>query len=337
MKAVGYTQSLPSSDPQALIDIDLPKPVATGRDLLVQVRAISVNPVDTKVRMRMAPPAGEVKVLGWDVAGVVEAVGEQVTLFAPGDAVWYAGAIDRQGANAAYHVVDERIVSNKPATLSFEQAAALPLTSITAWELLFDRLGVPLDNSREAGVLLVMGAGGGVGSILVQLARRLTGLTIIGTASRPETADWVRRLGAHHVIDHRRPLLEELQRIGIPQVHHIASLTGTEQHFPGYADLLAPQGRVAIIDDPKTLDILPLKRKCISVHWEYMFARSLYQTPDMIRQHELLAHVAAMVDRGELSSTLNENYGSINAANLRRAHQLIESGMSRGKIVLAGF
>ena len=263
-------------------------------------------------------------------------------MFSPGDEVWYAGAIDRQGANAEYHLVDERIVSAKPASLNFEQAAALPLTSITAWELLFHRLCVPFNDAPdadnlEAGTLLVIGAAGGVGSMLVQLARHLTGLTIIGTASRPETIDWVSGLGAHHVIDHRQPLSEELQRIGIPQVDYVASLTQTGEHFPEIVKVIAPQGKLGVIDDPPTLDIVPLKQKCVSVHWEFMFARSLHQTADMIRQHELLNSIAKMADRGEIKTTLNETFGSINATNLKRAHQFIESGKSRGKIVLSGF
>jgi zinc-binding alcohol dehydrogenase family protein len=335
MKAVGYRQSLPSTDPEALIDVELPKPVAGARDLLVSVKAVSVNPVDTKVRLRRAPAPGEIKVLGWDVAGVVEAVGADVTLFAPGDEVWYAGAIDRQGANAEYHVVDERLVGRKPSSLAFEQAAALPLTTITAWELLFDRLGVPAD--ADGDTLLVIGAAGGVGSILLQLARRLTRLTLVGSASRPDTADWVRAHGAHHVIDHQRPLAEEMQAIGIPAPRYVAGLTHTDRHFAEIVKLIAPQGRLAIIDDPQSLDIVPLKYKCVSVAWEYMFARSLYQTPDMIQQHALLNTAAAMVDRGEIKTTVNGNFGSINAANLRRAHQFIESGQAMGKIVLAGF
>jgi len=334
MKAVGYQQSLPITDPQALIDVEIPKPTAAGRDLLVKVMAISVNPVDTKVRVRRPPAAGETKILGWDVAGVVEAVGEDVSLFKPGDEIWYAGAVDRRGANAEYHLVDERIVSCKPTSLSFEQAAALPLTTITAWEILFDRLCVP---TTSAANLLVTGAAGGVGSILLQLARCLTKLNIIATASRPDTIDWVRGLGAHQVINHQRPLAEALQAIGITQVEYVASLTHTEQHFPEIAKLIAPQGSIAVIDDPKSLDIVPVKYKCVSVCWEYMFARSLYQTADMIKQHELLNTVAGMVERGDIKTTFNENFGTINAANLRRAHAFIESNKAKGKIVLSGF
>jgi zinc-binding alcohol dehydrogenase family protein len=276
------------------------------------------------------------RVLGWDAAGVVQAVGKDVTLFKPGDAVFYAGAIDRPGTNSEYHVVDERIVGRKPRTLDDAAAAALPLTAITAWELLFDRLGVA-EGGGEGQRLLVVGAAGGVGSILVQLARRLTKLTVIGTASRPETASWVRELGAHHVIDHARPLAEEMKRIGEPQAGLVASLTHTDAHWPQLVEALAPQGRIALIDDPKALDVMPLKGKSASLHWEFMFARPLHGTADMIRQHELLDRVAALVDEGVLKTTVSENFGTIDAANLRRAHALVESNRARGKIVLAGF
>ncbi|HTJ26313.1 MAG TPA: zinc-binding alcohol dehydrogenase family protein [Candidatus Limnocylindria bacterium] len=338
MKAVGYERSLPIDDPLALIDLALPEPQPGPHDLLVAVEAISVNPVDTKIRRGVAPADGEKKVLGWDVAGVVRAVGEQVTLFRPGDRVWYAGALDRPGANSELHVVDERIAGKMPASLSFAQAAALPLTTLTAWELLFDRLGVARETTPRGEQLLVIGAAGGVGSILVQLARTLTGLTVIGTASRPESQRWVRDLGAHHVIDHAKPLGEELRRIGIPAVTHVASLTNTDDHFAQIADVVAPQGKFGLIDDPqKPLDVLLLKRKSVSLHWELMYTRSLFHTPDMIEQHRILNRVAELIDAGTLRTTLAEHFGTIDAANLRKAHALIESGKARGKIVLEGF
>jgi len=337
MKAVGYRKSLPISDPDALIDIDLPVPTPSPRDLRVAVRAVSVNPVDTKVRMRAAPPQGEVKVLGWDAAGVVEAVGPQVTLFRPGDEVFYAGSIARAGTNAELHLVDERIVGAKPKSLSFTQAAALPLTSITAWELLFDRLGVAAGKSSDTRSLLVVGGAGGVGSILIQLARRLTGLTVIATASRAETRDWCLALGAHHVIDHARPLDQELAAIGVKQVELVASLTQTDKHFPAIVAAIAPQGRFALIDDPASLDVSQLKRKSVSLHWEFMFTRAVFETPDMIAQHRLLNDVSALVDDGVIKTTLGEEIGAINAANLRRAHAVIESGKAKGKLVLTGF
>ena len=338
MKAVAYYQSLPIDHADALQDVELPAPTPGPRDLLVEVKAISVNPVDTKIRRNVAPEDGAAKVLGWDASGIVKAVGSDVSLFQPGDRVYYAGAINRAGTNSELHVVDERIVGRMPAKLAFAEAAALPLTAITAWELLFERLQVSQGSADLGQSLLIVGAAGGVGSILVQLARQLTGLTVIGTASRPETQAWVRQLGAHHVIDHRQPLSEELKRIGINQVTHVASLTQTDQHYAQLVEALAPQGRLALIDDPEQqLDIMPLKRKSLSLHWELMFTRSLFETADMIEQHRLLQRVAELVDAGTLHTTLGEHFGSINAANLRRAHTLLESGTAKGKIVLEGF
>ncbi|MDH1209874.1 zinc-binding alcohol dehydrogenase family protein [Pseudomonas chengduensis] len=338
MKAVAYYQSLPAEHPEALQDVQLADPTPGPHDLLVEVRAISVNPVDTKIRLGVAPDNGAAKVLGWDATGVVKAVGSEVSLFQPGDRVFYAGAIDRAGANSELHLVDERIVGHMPGSLSFAEAAALPLTAITAWELLFERLQVAESSADQGQSLLIVGAAGGVGSILTQLARRLTGLTVIGTASRPETQAWVRELGAHHVIDHSKPLSEELTRIGIGQVTHVASLTQTDQHYAQLVESLEPQGRLALIDDPlQPLDVMQLKRKSLSLHWELMFTRSLYQTEDMIEQHRLLDRVSDLVDSGVLKTTLGEHFGPINAANLRRAHALLESGKAKGKIVLEGF
>jgi len=335
MKAVAYTEhGLPISDPRALQDITLPIPQPGPRDLRVAVRAISVNPVDTKVRNGVA--VTEPRVLGWDAVGIVDAVGDEVTLFQPGDAVFYAGAIGRPGSNAEYQLVDERIVGHKPASLDDAAAAALPLTAITAWELLFDRLRIPEGGGKDQ-TLLVVGAAGGVGSILVQLARQLTRLTVIGTASRPDTQDWVYGLGAHHVIDHAQPLTDGLQRLGIVAVSHVASLTHTDQHYDQIVAALAPQGQLALIDDPGQLDVMALKRKSLSLHWESMFTRSSFNTPDLQRQHDLLERVAALVDAGVLRTTLGEHYGRINAANLRQAHALIESHRARGKLVLEGF
>jgi len=337
MKAVGYTTSLPIDAPDALIDVEAPKPEPKPRDLRVAVKAISVNPVDFKVRKRAAPPAGETKILGYDAAGVVEAVGSDVSLFRPGDEVFYAGSVLRPGTNAEFHLVDERIVGRKPATLSFAQAAALPLTSITAWELLFDRLGVAPGKSFDPRTLLIIGGAGGVGSILIQLARRLTGLSIVATASRPETTQWCRTLGAHAVIDHTKPMKPQIEALQLPPVSLIASLTGTEQHFPALIDILAPQGKIALIDDPSTLNAMPLKAKSASLHWEAMFARSSYETADMIAQHHLLNDVADLIDNGVLRTTLEQSFGAINAANLKSAHALLESGQSVGKIVLEGW
>jgi zinc-binding alcohol dehydrogenase family protein len=337
MKAVGYEHSHAIDHPDALIDIDLPEPAAHGRDLLVDVQAISVNPVDTKVRRGVSPKVGEVKVLGWDAAGIVRAVGDRVTLFKPGDRVMYAGSLLRPGTNSERHLVDERIVGRAPSSIDLDAAAALPLTAITAWEMLFERLQISQDKAVKSGTLLIVGAAGGVGSIMLQLARQLTNWTIIATASRPETRQWVLDLGAHHVIDHRQPLLQELQRIGIAQVDCVASLTHTDLHLPEIALCLAPQGKLALIDDPEALDVKLLKTKSISLHWELMFTRSMFETADMIEQHRLLDRVAQLIDDGVLRSTVTERFGTINAANLRRAHALLESGTARGKIVLSGF
>ncbi len=343
MRGVGYRRSLPVDHEESLLDLDLPEPAApAGRDLLVRVRAVSVNPVDTKVRRRVDPSGGEPKVLGWDAAGVVEAAGPDCRLFRPGDEVWYAGDLNRPGTNAELHLVDERIVGRKPASLSFAQAAALPLTAITAWEALFDRLGVRLGKPAGAGSVLIVGGAGGVGSVAIQLARRLTGLDVIATASRPETRAWCLDLGAHHVVDHGKPLTAELRAAGLGPVPYVLSLTNTDDHYPEIVELIAPQGRFCLIDDPKPFDPTLLKRKSVSLHWELMFTRSLYATPDMEAQHRLLDEVAGLVDAGLVDAglvrtTLAETFGTIDAANLRRAHALLESGRARGKVVLEGF
>jgi NADPH2:quinone reductase len=334
MRAVGYQESLPIDAAGSLIDIELPKPRPLRRDLLVQVHAVSVNPVDTKVRLRAKPDAGGWKVLGYDAAGVVVETGPDARLFKPGDHVFYAGDITRQGTDAEYHLVDERIVGRKPSSLDWAQAAALPLTAITAWEALFDRLdvgkAVPGSN-----VILIIGGAGGVASIAIQLARRLTELVVIGSASRPETVAWVRDLGAHHVVDHAKPLAAQVEALGAPGF--VFSTTQTAKHLAEIVQLIAPQGRFALIDDPAALDIVPFKRKAVSVHWELMFTRPMFQTEDMAAQGVLLNEVARLVDDGALRTTMGENFGSINAANLKRAHAMIESGRALGKVVLEGF
>jgi len=337
MKAVGYKKPLPIEDPESLLDIDIPAPEAKGRDLLIEVKAISVNPVDMKVRRSAKPDGTEYKVLGWDAAGVVKQAGPESTLFKAGDEVYYAGSIARPGTNSELHLVDERIVGKKPISLSFKHAAALPLTTITAWELLFDRFGVKQEKQADEGSILVIGGAGGVGSILIQLARQLTGLTVIATASRPETQQWCRDLGAHHVIDHAKPFTDQLRAIGHAEVEYVASLTATDIHYPAVVEVLAPQGKFGLIDDPKTLDAKPLKRKAASLHWEFMFARPLYGTHDILAQHHLLNEVSKLVDAGVIRTTANDVLGSINATNLKKAHALLESGRARGKIVLEGF
>jgi zinc-binding alcohol dehydrogenase family protein len=337
MKAVGYKKSLPIETAEALIDFETAKPEPRGRDIRIAVKAISANPVDYKVRKRAAPPEGETKILGYDAAGVVDAVGPDVILFKAGDEVFYAGSIQRQGTNSEFHLVDERIVGRKPKSLSFAQAAALPLTSITAWELLFDRLGAVPGRSVDPRMLVIVGGAGGVGSILIQLARRLTGLTVIATATRPESQKWCLDLGAHAVIDHGKPMKEQIEKLKVAPVALVASLTNTDQHYKAIADFMAPQGKFGLIDDPPEFNVSVFKGKAISIHWESMFTRSSFQTPDMIGQHRLLNDVADLIDKGVLRTTLDQTFGTINAANLRRAHALLESGKSRGKIVLEGW
>jgi NADPH:quinone reductase len=336
MRAVGYKHSLPIEQAESLLDLDIAKPAPQGRDLLVQVKAISVNPVDYKVRGRIDPKGGEPKILGYDAAGIVAAIGPDVTLFKPGDEVWYAGSIIRPGTNSEFHLVDERIVGRKPKSLGFAAAAALPLTSITAWEMLFDRFGIARGGG-EGKSLLIVGGAGGVGSICIQLARTLTRLTVIATASRPETQAWCKELGAHQVIDHSKPMAEQLKAIGHRFVDHIFGVTHSDQHFDTIADVIAPQGKFGLIDDPKPFEFAKLKGKSASLHWEAMFTRSTFQTPDMDAQHKLLNEVAAMVDSGTIRTTLAENLGVINAANMRRAHAMVESGRMCGKVVLEGF
>jgi zinc-binding alcohol dehydrogenase family protein len=337
MKAVAYRRSLPITDAEALLDVTLPEPVVGGRDLLVRVEAVSVNPVDTKIRQRVDPQGAD-KVLGWDAAGTVVATGPEASLFKPGDRVYYAGALDRSGSNAELQLVDERIVGRRPKSLDVYQAAAMPLTAITAWELLFDRFGVPRGNAARSGTVLITGAAGGVGSMAVQLARRLTNLTVIGTASREQTRQWVLDMGAHHVVDHRGDLSAQVRAVAPQGVDYVLSLTHTEQHYAALVELLKPQGKLGLIDDPEVpLDINLLKRRSLSLHWEFMFTRSLYRTEDMKAQHQLLNEVADLVDAGVLRSTMTEHLGAIDAAGLRRAHARIESGSTIGKLVLGGF
>jgi zinc-binding alcohol dehydrogenase family protein len=336
MRAVGYHLAGAIERDDSLVDLDIPAPVPRQRDLIVRVKAVSVNPVDTKLRKASAPADGEPRILGWDAAGVVEAVGDAVTLFKAGDEVFYAGDVTRPGTNAELHAIDERIVGRKPASLDWMEAAALPLTSLTAWELLFDRMGVPY-GKRTGGTILILNGAGGVGSILTQLARRLTGLTVIASASRPETVVWVRQMGAHHVIDHRQPLDAGLAAIGIREVDYVASLTGSAGQLPDLPKILAPQGRLGLIDDPEQFDIVGFKRKAIGVVWESMFTRSMFETPDMIAQHHILSEISALVDAGVLRTTLTTRESPIDAASLKRAHALVESGKAIGKVALAGF
>ena len=341
MKAVGYSKSLPINDPGSLTDIELPQPVATGHDLLVKVNAIAVNPVDYKIRQNVAPAEGDYKVLGWDAVGEVVATGEAATQFQPGDVVYYAGDLNRQGSNAEYQRVDERLVGTKPKSLSDAEAAALPLTAITAWELLFEHLSIqqqsPDLTEKSDEVILVVGAAGGVGSILLQLAKTITGATLIATASRESSQAWVKKLGAHHVVDHTQPLQPQIEALGIGQVTHVASLNSTASYFESYTELLAPFGKIAMIDDPESLDVMKMKPKSLSLHIEFMFARSMFKAADMNEQGRLLNRVSDLVDQGYIQTTIGKNLGTIDANNLKTAHEELESGRSIGKIVLQGF
>ncbi|HEY0924493.1 zinc-binding alcohol dehydrogenase family protein [Rheinheimera pacifica] len=334
MKAVGFSTYLPADHQDALVAFDTPKPTPGPRDLLVAVKAVSINPVDTKVRRNGVPESGH-RILGYDASGVVEAVGAEVTLFQPGDEVFYAGDISRPGTNAEFHLVDERIVGPKPKSLSFEEAASLPLTSITAWELLFDSFKIP-EGGGEGESLLVVGGAGGVGSALIQLAKRLTKLHVIATASRPETQQWCLDMGADDVIDHNRPLKEQLVQLG-KTPKYAAAITRSDLHFERLVELLPARGQIAMIDDPGVLDIAKMKLKSLSFHWEFMFTRSMFQTEDMIKQHELLKRVSELVDAGELTPTVSEVLGPMSAASIRKGHQLLEAGNTIGKVVLSGF
>ena len=333
MKAIGCQKTFATEYINTLVDIELPMPIATGHDLLVEIKAIAVNPIDYKVR-KTQTNEDEHRVLGWDAAGIVKKVGDKVSLFKLGDEVWYAGDLMRSGCNSEFQLVDERIVGLKPKSLSFEQAAALPLTGLIAWELLFDRLKIPQNKKAS---LLITGAAGGVGSILVQLARQLTALTIIGTASRENSQAWIKNNGAQYVINHSQPLQQQLINLGINEVDYVISLTHSDQHAEDLVSCLKPQAKFALIDEPMNIDIKLFKRKSLSLHWEMMFTRSLYATEDMIKQHKILNQIADLVDEGTLRTTLNENFGTINANNLNRAHKLLETGQALGKIVLSGF
>lgn len=339
MKAVALTRYLPIDDPQSLVDVDIPKPGApTGYDLRVRVEAVSVNPVDTKVRSPKPQVEAQPKVLGYDAAGVVEAIGENVTRFKPGDAVYYAGDITRPGSDAEFQLVDERLVGAKPQSLDFAQAAALPLTAITAWELLFQRMPFDSERGGDGKTLLVIAGAGGVGSIAIQLARR-AGFTVIATASRPETVTWCKQMGADHVIDHRQPLSSQLAALGFAQVDAAINLADTDRYWDALGDLLAPQGHVGLIVEPSgALKIGdPYKAKCIGIHWEMMFARPRFKTADQAEQGRILDRVASLIDAGELRSTHTETLGRIDAANLREAHRRMEAGTAIGKLTLAGW
>ncbi|MGI9402708.1 MAG: zinc-binding alcohol dehydrogenase family protein [Rhizobiaceae bacterium] len=339
MKAVAFTHHLPIEDPDSFLDIELPKPEPAGHDILVAVKAIAVNPVDTKIRSgrgKSGPAENPPRVIGWDASGVVEAVGNEVTLFRPGDEVWYAGDITRPGCNSEFQLVDERIVGRKPSSLGHAEAAALPLTTITAYESFFERLGIDRDGADKGQTILIIGAGGGVGSIGIQLAKH-AGLTVIATASRPETDSWVRELGADHVVNHREDMVAQVRALGMQFVDHIA-IFNDMRHWETAVELIRPQGGIVSIDDTSLpMPMENMKTKSASLHWEFMYTRSMFQTPDMIEQHNLLSWVAGEIDAGRIRTTVSEIFSPINAANLREVHRLIETGTARGKIVIEGF
>jgi NADPH2:quinone reductase len=338
MKAVGLQRYLPITDSESLLDVIVEKPTVQGRDLLVQVKAISVNPVDVKVRAPKNRTESSPRILGWDVAGVVEAVGAECSLFKSGDEVFYAGSITRPGGNSEFHLVDERIVGRKPQTLDYAEAAALPLTAITAWEGLFDRLGVSHNRELNEGkTILIIGVAGGVGSIAAQIANG-AGLTVIGTASRPETVQWAHEHGAAHTINHHQTFLPQLDKLGFKAVDYIFCLNQMEQHWAQILETIAPQGKIcSIVETDASLDMLPLKNKSAAFVWEFMFTRAMFETADMIEQHRLLNTIANKIDAGELRTTVTARLEPINAANLRRAHEMLESGSTIGKIVLEHF
>jgi len=336
MKAVGLTHYLPIDDPNSFLDVELEKPTAAGRDILVSVKAIAVNPVDTKVRAPKDQVEETPRVIGYDASGVVEAIGDDVTLFNVGDEVYYAGDITRSGTNSEFQLVDERIVGRKPKSLNHAEAAALPLTTITAYEAFFDRLGIDRDGANKGETIFIIGAGGGVGSIGIQLAKA-AGLIVIATASRPETTAWVKELGADHVVNHREDMVAQVRDLGMEFIDHIA-IFNDMGHWDAAVELIRPQHGIVSIDDTNMpMPMAEMKRKAAAFHWELMFARAMFQTPDMIEQHKLLSYVADEVDAGRIRTTVSEILSPINAANIREAHRLIETGKAKGKIVVEGF
>lgn len=336
MKAVAYELQT-NGEKSMLRDITIPAPSAKGHDLLVEVKAASINPVDYKIYEKITPEKGEKKILGWDASGIVKEVGESVTLFNPGDEVWYAGDLTRSGSFEEFQLVDERIVGAKPISLDFAQAAALPLTSLISWELIFDRMNIPQDITIPAKTIMIIGASGGVGSIMLQILRKLTGNVIIATSGNDKSKEWAYEMGADIVINHHNSLVKEIKNIGIKDIDYIISLTNTEQHYKEIAEIIAPQGSFGLIDDPKRLDITPLKSKSISIHWGFMFTRSMYQTNDMIIQNGILDRVSDLVDKGVIQSTVSEKMGKINAENITKAFIMLQKQLAHGKIVLEGF
>ena len=335
MKAIGFQASLPVDNENCLFAFETEKPTPTHHDLLVKVKAVSVNPVDYKVRQQSAQKdALEIpRILGWDAAGIVEQVGDQVDRFAVGDEVFYAGDINRPGSNAEYQIVDARIVGRKPSSLSFAEAAAVPLTGLTAWEAIFDRLAIT-PGQDEGQSILVIGGAGGVGSMAIQLLKRLTPMTVIATASRAESEAWCRRLGADVVVDHRS-LEDHLRASGHAVVDHILNFVSTDQYWEAMCSLIAPQGSICSIVPPeKAIDLGLLFHKSASFFWELMFTRSSFQTEDMIRQHHILNGLAELYDQERLTPTMTRVLPGLTAENFREAHALLESRSTIGKVVV---
>ncbi len=334
MKAIGFKTSLPISETDSFIAFETEVPTATGRNILVKINAISVNPVDYKVRQNSAKDKvlNTPKIIGWDAAGVVTEVGDDVTLFKKGDAVYYAGDITKSGCNAEYQLVDERIVGRKPTSLSFAAAAAMPLTALTAWEILFDRMRI---NEKDKGKsILIIGGAGGVGSIAIQIAKKVAGLKVIATASRPESVEWCKKQGADVVVNHK-DIVNEVRNAGFQQVDFIVDFVDVNQYWNVFAELIKPQGSIGSISDPQEpVNLRLLKSKSVSFHWELMFTRSMFQTDDLSEQHTILNKVADLLDNGTLTSTLNTTIDGFTAANLKEAHQLLESGKTIGKVVI---
>jgi zinc-binding alcohol dehydrogenase family protein len=336
MKAVGFTHYLPIEDPNSFLDLDIETPVPLNEDILVEVKAISVNPVDTKVRAPKDIVEESPRIIGYDASGIVKAVGSDVTLFKEGDEVYYAGDISRSGTNQEFHLVDQKIVGFKPKSLSFAEAAALPLTTITAYESFFDRLKIDPNRAHAGQTILIIGAGGGVGSIGIQLAK-LAGLKVIATASRSETTNWVKELGADYVINHRENMIEQVRDLGLYHVDHIA-IFNDMRHWETAVELIRPQGGIVTIDDTELpMPMAGMKAKAASLHWEFMFARPMHQTEDMIEQHKLLSNISEKIDSGTIRTTVTDVLSPINAKSIREAHRLIETGQAKGKIVIEGF
>lgn len=328
MRAVAAPRGLPVTDPQALVDVEVPVPQLSPHDLLVRVEAVSVNPVDVKVRASL-PQLPEPRILGWDAAGTVEALGPEVEGFSVGDRVWYAGDLQRAGSNAEFQAVDARIVSLAPDSLGFGDAAALPLTTLTAWEALFERLRL---TATSAGTLLVLGGAGGVGSVMIQLAKLRTAERVLASAGKPDSVEWVTALGADGVVNHY-DLVASALAAEPGGVDHLFS-PHTAGNVENFAQVVKPFGQIVAIDDPSPLDLMPLKPKSIAWHWELMFTRSLFQTPDMAEQGRILAEAAGLVDSGQLRTTARTTIDDFSAKGLREAHRLVESGRSVGKIVV---